>query len=207
MIPIYIRMITTALLSLLAVVLYLVRPCTLRKNCMLAMLVCSLGDVFMVNAGRIGEFSTFIGAGLFIAAHIMYGMGFYQEIKDKKQKIINSNFVVALVIMVSSVIGLLCFELTASVKKPVMFVLILLYISAIGYNVCSMFSYAGWNKKLSVLLQPAVVLFYITDIFIFFDMLEINSELRKYVWHFYPIAQLVIILCNSSLKRSGSVKK
>lgn len=200
--PVYAKMIITALLSITAVTIYIKLPCTLRKSCMIAMLLSSAGDVFMVNAPVTGPFSTYVGAGFFIAAHLVYGGGFYGEMKKADTVIINPSFFTGLAIMLLSAAGLGVAEFAGSTgKKPVLFVLILVYIAAIGYNVCSMFSYAENKKGLTFLLPPAVILFYITDVFIFLDMLEINGSLRQYVWWFYPIAQLVIILFNSPFKK------
>ena len=169
---------------------------------MVAMLLSSVGDIFMVNADKIGQYSTYIGAGLFIAAHIIYGTGFYEDTKAKGKKIFNPSFYVGLALMIISVLWLGYEEFfVASEKKPIMFFLILIYISAIGYNVCSQFSYAGNEKGASMILPPAIIVFYITDIFIFLNMLNINNGLRQYVWFAYPVAQLAIILFNGKFEK------
>lgn len=205
MIPDYARMIITFCLSAVSLVLFLVYRHELRKSCMLAMFICSVGDIFMVFRDEIGAFSAFIGAGLFIAAHILYGSGFYKEIKRNKRRIINPGFYIACCLMALSAIWLGVSEFSGKQPAmPVMFALILLYIAAIAYNVCSMFSYAYHFKKSAVVLPFAVTLFYITDIFIFLDMLQINVSLRQYVWCFYPPAQLCILLFNSPLKKSDT---
>lgn len=201
--PIFIRLIITFSISLFSIILYKLSPCPLRKSCTLAMVICSVGDIFMVSAPKLGTFSTYIGAGLFVTAHIIYGGGFYNNIKEQKLYIFNSSFRLGFIIMLATVVCLaICEFFLADEKKPIMFVLIILYIFAIGYNVCSMFSYSKHISGLSLILPPAVILFYITDIFIFLDMLGINSELRKYVWYLYPIAQLAIVLFNSPIKNN-----
>lgn len=201
--PVYVKMMITAMLSVTAVILYKLFPLSLRKSCMIAMLLSSVGDVFMVNTPKIGEYSTFIGAGFFIAAHIVYGRGFYSEIRKKERKITTPFFWAGFIVMLLSAVWLGILEFTgAQEKKPVMFLLILVYIAAIGYNVCSMFAYSGYEKKATFILPPSVILFYITDVFIFLNMLGINNSLRQYVWYFYPVAQLMIILFNSPLKKS-----
>lgn len=197
--PVYIKMMITAMLSVTAVILYVIFPSDLRKNCMIAMLLSSVGDVFMVNTPKTGEYSTFIGAGFFIGAHIVYGGGFCREIRKKGKKVTGFPFYLGLGIMLLSAVLLGVGEFTISAeKKPIMFLLILVYIVAIGYNVCSEFAFSGYEKKLTLILPFSVLLFYITDVFIFLDMLKINDSLRQYVWYFYPVAQLMIILFNST---------
>ena len=90
-------------------------------------------------------------------------------------------------------------------EKPqtVMFLLILLYIAVIGYNLCSNFAYSFSAKGARLILPLAIVLFYATDIFIFLEMLDITDALRYYVWYGYPPAQLALILFNSPLKKKA----
>lgn len=204
MVPDYARMIITFCLSAFSLLMFLIYRSELRKNCMFAMFICSLGDIFMVFRDKIGDFSAFLGAGLFIAAHILYGSGFYKEIRKSNNRISNPGFYCACCLMIISAICLGISEFSGNQPvMPVMFVLILLYIAAIGYNVCSMFSYAYIFKKGAFVLPFAVILFYITDIFIFLDMLQINGTLRQYVWCFYPLAQLCILLFNSPIRKKS----
>lgn len=206
--PVYVKMMITAMLSVTAVILYKIFPSDLRKSCMIAMLLSSVGDVFMVNTPKIGEYSTFIGAGFFIAAHIVYGGGFYSEIRKNGNRIMRFPFWLGFGIMLLSAVLLGAAEFTLpEEKKPVMFLLILVYIAAIGYNVCSEFAFSVYEKKLTLILPFSVILFYITDVFIFLNMLGINDSLRQYVWYFYPAAQLMIILFNSPFTRKNATSE
>ncbi|MBP9988146.1 MAG: hypothetical protein KBT46_01470 [Ruminococcus sp.] len=202
MVPVYLRMIITALLSLISVLMFCIYKTEVRKNVMLAMLLSSVGDVFMVNSASIGVFSTYIGAAIFIAAHLVYGESFRKQIKSVGEKPYNIMFFIGIAIMITSavVLGVLAFTV-ADEKKPIMFVLILFYIAAIGYNVCMNFSYAKIAGGTACILPFAILAFYLTDIFIFEDMLNIDHSMRKFVWLIYPEAQLLLILFNSGLKR------
>ena len=208
MVPVYLRMIITALLSLISVLMFCVYKTEVRKNVMLAMLLSSVGDVFMVNSASIGAFSTYIGAAVFIAAHIVYGEGFRKQIKAVGEKPYNKMLYAGVVVMVVSavVLGVLAFTV-ADEKKPIMFVLILFYIAAIGYNVCMNFSYAKVAGGTACILPFAILAFYLTDIFIFEDMLNIDHSMRRFVWLIYPEAQLLLILFNSSLKHTTDKKQ
>ena len=195
-------MIITALLSTLSVVLYFVYRTEPRKDSMLAMLLSSGGDVLIVNSASIGQLATYFGAAAFIAAHIIYGECFRKQISKADGKYFNGLFYSGAVIMAVSavIIGILAFTKPEE-KKPVMFVLILFYIAAIGYNVCSSFSLAKVKGGLFRILPVAALAFYLTDIFIFEDMLNIDHSMRQYVWLIYPEAQLCLVLFNTKLKR------
>lgn len=202
MVPVYLRMIITAVLSVLSVVLYLVYRTEPRKDSMLAMLLSSVGDVLIVNSASIGQLATYFGAAAFIAAHIIYGECFRKQIKKANGKYFNPLFFTGAAVMTVSavIIGVLAFTVPAE-KKPIMFVLILFYIAAIGYNVCSSFSISKVKGGLFGILPAAALAFYLTDIFIFEDMLNIDHNMRQFVWLIYPEAQLCLVLFNSSLKK------
>lgn len=203
LVPIYLRMIITALLSGVSVLMYGIYKTQIRKYVMIAMLLSSAGDIFMVNSASIGVFSTYIGAALFIAAHLIYGEGFRKQIVHIGGKSGNVMLYIGAAVMVISavVLGVLAFTV-ADEKKPIMFVLILFYIAAIGYNLCMNFSYAKISGGTACILPFAILAFYLTDIFIFEDMLNIDHSMRKFVWLIYPEAQLLLILFNSSLKKA-----
>lgn len=205
MVPVPVRLILTALLSMLAVILFLVCRTQPRKSAMIAMLLSSCGDVFMVISAAWGQLATYAGAAFFIAAHIVYGGGFYEQLKAKGQPRINAGTYAGIVLMVLSAVGLGIAAFTVPEdKKPVMFALILVYIAAIGYNVTSTFSLAKAFGRTYLILPFAAVVFYVTDVFIFADMLNIDHTLRQYVWLAYPEAQLLLILFTDEFRSKNA---
>lgn len=202
MIPLHVKVFTTLALSLAAAVLYAVFGGESRRKCLAAMLLSSAGDLFMINLFGIGSFSTYIGAAFFIAAHLVYAGCFAGKIKTAGRKTTGPGFYAGLAVILISAfaVGTAAFTVPEE-KKPVMFCLILIYIAAIGANVCMQFSWAFIKKGTALILPAAVTLFYLTDIFIFADMLNINSSLRRYVWHLYPLAQLAVVVFNSGYKK------
>lgn len=172
---------------------------------MIAMLLSTAGDLFMVNVFSLENINTYIGAALFIAAHIVYAGVFVDRCKLLGYKYFSPGFFCGLSVMVISAVGLAVAEFGfAQEKKPVMFFLILIYVAVIGYNLCSQFTYAFAKTGLALILPFAITVFYATDIFIFLNMLNINNDLRQYVWYFYPFAQLAIILFNSEFKKESN---
>lgn len=197
------KMIMTAILSITAILLFVFLGGRSRRECMIAMLLSTIGDVFMVDGVINWEYSTFVGAAMFIAAHIVYAGCFVKNINERGYTYCNKGFNAGLWLMILSavILGVLAFTIP---EKPavLMFFLILIYIAVIGYNLCSQFSFAYSAKGVFYVLPVAITLFYLTDIFIFFDMLDIEHSTRNLVWYGYPLAQLAIILFNSPLKKA-----
>lgn len=197
--PLYLKLICTGLLSVIATILFLLnRKSKTRLFCMIAMILCSIGDVFMTNSFKIDDMiSTIIGASSFIAGHIVYAYMFYRLIKLNKGKLVNVGFIVGLVaglvpIIVMDILG------TTLVGEPSVLYLVAvpIYVLVITIHIACNFSY-GWQHKSwrTLILAVAVTLFYVTDIWIFLYMFKLAPKsLQDCVWHFYPLAQLLIIL-------------
>ena len=192
----------TLLLSLTAVLLFVFLGSRSRRDCMIAMLLSTAGDLFMIDGVVNLPISTYIGAAFFMAAHIVYAGCFVKNGRERGFEFKNKGFKSGLVIMILSaaILGILAFTVPDE-PIAVMFFLILIYIAVIGYNLCSQFSFAFSAKGIYYILPVAITLFYLTDLFIFNDMLNIEHTTRNYVWYGYPIAQLAIIVFNSPLKK------
>lgn len=196
--PLYLKMICTGLLSALAIVLFILnRKSKARLYCMIAMLFGSIGDIFMTNAVQIDEtVSTVIGAFAFITDHLFFTNVYYVMMKEKGIKLINKGFIAGLIagIVPIIVIDILGFVL---VENPVYLFLILVpgYVAVISFHIACNFAY-GWEIKSwrSIILALGITLFYVTDLWIFISMFNINPAPMSWVWHFYPLAQLILIL-------------
>ena len=197
------KLIISFSLSILAIVLFLIFKGEQRKKCMYAMLLCTVGDVFMVNTFNLGSFNTYIGAAFFMAAHVIYGLCFLQSSKAKNYKIANKGFVIGIIIsgLAAIVLGILAFTIPSE-PQIVMYMLILIYLSIIAFNLVSQFSYAVAEGKIRKLLIVAMSLFLISDFVIFLSMLYITPEYNDFVWATYAPAQLLIILFNSNFQKS-----
>lgn len=196
------KIIISVLLSLTAVLLFAFLGGRSRKECMIAMLLSSIGDVFMVDGVINWSMSTYVGAAFFMAAHIIYAGCAVKNAKERGFEYKNGGFRLGLWIMILSAVLLGVLAFTVPEKPvPIMFFLILIYIAVIGYNLCSQFSFGFSAKGVFYVLPIAIFVFYLTDIFIFLDMLDIEHSLRNLVWYGYPPAQLGLILFNSPLKK------
>lgn len=204
LLPQYSKWIMTAILSIIAIVMYLIFKGYLRKQVMIAMILSSLGDIFMTDMFGLGDtISAVPGALFFIIAHFVYGLCFIKMDRLSGFKYKNVGFYVGLAIMVATALALTIVGFTlCSEPAPVMYVLIMVYIAIIGFNVCGNFSYFTQIKGYRMILLPfAIILFYATDLWIFLDMLNVYDKLHHIVWYFYPVAQLILILFCGEFKK------
>lgn len=196
--PLYLKLICTGLLSVTAIVLYLLnRKSKPRLWCMIAMLLCTVGDIFMTNTFKIdGMVSTIIGATSFIAGHLAYCNMFYL-LKKKEGKLVNLGFIIGLVVGLVPIIVMDIMGFTMVEEPKVLYLIAVpVYVAVISVHIACNFSY-GWQIKSwrSIVLALAVLLFYVTDLWIFLYMFDLAPKaLQDCVWHFYPLAQLLIIL-------------
>lgn len=196
--PLWLKLVFTALLSVVAVVLFLLnRKSKPRLFCMIAMLLCTVGDIFMTNSFKINEMvSTIIGASSFIAGHIFYARMF-MILKSKDSKLVNPGFIIGLVVGILPIIVMDILGFTLVEEPEVLYLIAVpFYVLVITFHIACNFSYA-WEIKnwRSIVLALAVTLFYVTDIWIFLYMFKLAPKsLQDCVWYFYPLAQLTLIL-------------
>lgn len=206
--PLWLKLVMTALLSVTAVVLYLLnKKSKTRFNCMIAMLLCTVGDVFMTNSLKINDMvSTIIGASSFIAGHIFYSLIFIDLLMKDNKKLTNTGFIVGLVVGLLPIIVMDILGFTIVSEPEVLYlVAVPFYVFVITFHIATNFAY-GWENKSwrTLVLAVAVVLFYVTDIWIFLYMFKLAPKaLQDCVWYFYPLAQLAIILCVELPKKAS----
>ena len=201
MLPRTAKIIISILLSLASAVLLLVFKGKERRQCMLAMILCTVGDLFMVDAFRMGDSSTYPGAAFFMLGHVVYGLCFLKASKRKGYLFRNQGFWAGGIFVAASAVllGVLAFAIP---EKPqtVMYFLILIYLAVIGFNLSAQFSYAFSEKGSRWMLAAAMSLFLISDFVIFLNMLDITPAHNDFVWATYIPAQALILLFNQDLK-------
>ena len=204
---IWTKLAITLTLSAISVALFLHYRNISRKRCMWAMLLSTIGDLFMTNIIGIPKdlelMSTVIGAAFFGVAHILYATCFDGMRKEKDIPIKGVGLLVGLVAVVGIWVALLVVMLTKSSFKPVMFPLISLYLVAIGVNVVNVCIYSFGAKRWNLLNAFGVIVFLASDILIFLEMLA-EIPTREYVWYVYPFGQLFLLLFNTPLSKRGT---
>ena len=208
MLPRIAKVIISILLSALSVVLYLRLRGKERKSCMLAMLLCTVGDLFMVNLFGLGDVSTYPGAAFFMAGHVVYGLGFLKESNRKGYVFRNRGFWLGtgLVIAAAVLLGALAFTIPEE-PQTLMYFLILIYLAVIGFNLACQFSYAHSEMGSRVWIAVGMALFLLSDLVIFLNMLAVTPAHNDFVWATYIPAQLLILLFCRALKRTDGAGK
>lgn len=195
----YIKLIMTFGLSLLSIILYLRNKSKTRLGLMIAMILSTLGDVFMTDSLHIGDASLYPGAAFFMISHIVYGLTLNKE-NDGKKINIGTYFGIGIMIVSAIVLEVLAFTVPTT-PNTTMALLILIYVAIIGFNLVMNFTLAFNKKGLYYVLPFAIVLFYVTDYWIFLDMLYVTEDLTRLVWYFYPIAQLGLVLFGTKINK------
>ena len=196
----YSKVACSILLSFLAVILFLRNRREERKLCMAAMILSSIGDIFMTDVLKLGSAGTVPGAAFFILAHIVYAVCFFRAGKRNRCRILNNGFTVGVCLTVSAAALLTILMLAKTGRVQAMYVPILGYLAFVGFNLITQFSYSFNRKGSFYFLPAAMTLFLISDFLVFLPMLAVVQESVIYnlvIWMFYLPAQLLIILFNS----------
>lgn len=200
------KLVISIILSLIAIVLFIVLRGRVRRNTMIAMLLCTAGDIFMIDTFHMGDISTYLGAAFFIAAHIVYAITFIKESKAKEYKMKNAGMIIGIIVTVlgAAILAIAMFVKTGKMQS--MFLPLLVYLAIIGWNLCCQFSYAVSEKGLRFFLIVGMLLFLISDLTIFFNMVNVMPAHNDFVWLTYIPAQLILILFNSDFKKIQACK-
>lgn len=196
----YSKVACSILLSFLAVILFLRNRREERKLCMAAMILSSIGDIFMTDVLKLGSAGTVPGAAFFILAHIVYAVCFFRAGKRNRCRILNNGFTAGVCLTVSAAALLTILMLAKTGRVQAMYVPILGYLAFVGLNLITQFSYSFNRKGSFYFLPAAMTLFLISDFLVFLPMLAVVQESVIYdlvIWMFYLPAQLLIILFNS----------
>jgi len=193
--PLWIKLTMSIALSIFSIVLYLIRKNKIRHISMVFMVLSTIGDIFMTDSLHIGDASLYPGAGSFILGHILIGLFYIYYSKKNNYKYLNKGFNIGLILTIVLVIIIEVLAFVVPSTPHVLFsILIAIYMIIIGFNMVGAFSLSYSRGDKYKILPISLVLFLLTDIWIFLNMLDIYLYVQQFVWYFYPIAQLGIIL-------------
>lgn len=185
----------TVFMSLLAIVLALIFRTTDRRLCLCAMLLSSVGDIFLMNFRNLSEWVPnyfYVGAGFFMAAHIFYILTFHSLIKAGGYSLINPGFFVALVLGAAAFL-----YFTMNMTDKTIYALAIVYLVIITANCSVIFSYA-WSsfsaRPLSILAAAGALSFFLSDAIIGLGKLMDVNQFNYLIWWLYPIGQILLII-------------
>lgn len=187
----------TILLSLLAIGLYVIFPSVPREICMYAVLLSTVADLVLMNYVGVPKLlfrkaNFVVGAIIFGIVQILYHICFLKIMDMKVLDNINGAGYFALflgVLLVPSLIFIM------SERSHVYIVSVLVYATCIMLNMVTIFNCAYMLGSNHILAAVGVFLFMVSDMFILIrENVKDSAFIRKLIWIFYPLGQLMIIL-------------
>jgi len=191
-------LVLTGAMSLLAFVLALCFPTPARWLCFAAMLLSSVGDIFLMHLPviekNLPDYFVF-GAAAFMAAHLLYALCYARLIRQSGAAILNPG---AMVMVCIAVLVAAWFVLSArKYGRMDQMPLILVYIVMISLDAAMVFSYAwsqGIANPMAILAAAGSVSFFISDLIIGLGMVMGISRYDHLIWWYYPIGQILMII-------------
>ena len=192
------KLVISSFLVLLALILCYVFPDAMdRKLCLLAMMISFLGDAALncMPLEKRPHSLLYTGAGFFMIAHLAYAFSYYLMIKQESFSILNHGAFFAIVFIVTLfMLTTITVVRTNQIPNKMVILVFSLYTLVIGINFVTICSYSYSFGSISFIGARS---FLISDFIIGIETLfKIKSDtLRKLVWIFYPIGQVLIIVC------------
>ena len=187
-------LVLTMLLSASALVSAAAVPSTARWLCFAAMLMSSVGDIFLMHFNaierNIPNYFLF-GAAFFMLAHLLYTACFSVKIRASGAAYFNGGAVIALIIAAACLVYFLSVCQNKS-QLP----LALVYLAIITLNCMTVFSYAwssGIGKPLALVAAVGALSFLASDLIIGFGLLANIHRYDWLIWWLYPIGQALLI--------------
>ena len=192
------KILISASLLILAIMLYLLFPENLGyKLCLLAMLFSFLGDILLniVPIKNRPHSLLYTGAFFFMISHLTYASAYMWLIHAYDKPFINPGAYTAYAIMVLIfIISMICIFISQIKLNPFMLFVFSIYLIVISINFITIYSYSYSLKSLSFIGATSFLISdYIIGIETVFKIK--NDYLRKLVWIFYPIGQILILVC------------
>jgi len=192
------KLLISAALLIFAFVVSKIRPNSIDGSiCLIAMLFSFFGDIALncIPLNKRPHSLLYLGACFFMVSHLIYASAFHLLITDSSSKFLNIGTFIAIGILIVILISTICiFSKNKNTLKKSMIFIFSIYLCIIGYNFLTIFSYS-WNFKAFTWI--GAVSFLISDYIIGIEnVFKIkNDTLRKLVWIFYPIGQILILAC------------
>lgn len=186
----------TCLMSLYALVMAVIFRSPDRWICFAAMFVSSLGDIVLMNFKGLMNRSKipklYIGAVLFMIAHVLYFFSYLNLIRAGEFSYINAGFIIAIIICAAALISLSVL-FTKNSAPLATYIIAFIYVIVIALASTAIFSLSFSMGKLYLIAALGSLSFIVSDYFIGLNALGGISRYEHLIWWFYPIGQILII--------------
>lgn len=193
--------ISMSLLIIALIFSFVVHPESLAsKLCLLAMFFSFLGDISLncMPLEKRPHSLMYSGAAFFMVAHFMYAYAYYHLISINSYEYFNTGAISACAFMALCIFTALICIVKSNSKDSLGIPMILVfgaYLLVIGLNFITICSYGYSAKTFSGI---GALSFLISDFIIGIEtVFKVKKPiLRKLVWIFYPIGQILILTCH-----------
>lgn len=185
-------------LVIFAFILFVIHPNAIdSKVCLFAMLFSFLGDLSLncMPMNKRPYYLLYTGAAFFMIAHLLYATAYYRLIRANNNVLFNPGASIACIFIVLLFISSVVFAIYFKRKPKIMTIIVFsIYTLVIATNFVTICSYSWSSLAISFI---GALSFLISDFIIGIEtVFKVKSEtLRKLVWIFYPIGQILIIAC------------
>lgn len=164
--------------------------------CTLAMFMSFIGDICLncMPLNRRPHSLLYTGAVFFMLAHITYAYAYYTLIKATNKPYFNTGAIIAIVFLILLVSTIIFTIIKSKQKlKASMLLVFGIYVIMISINFITVCSYSFSFIAISFI---GALSFLISDLIIGIEtVFKIKSDiLRKLVWIFYPIGQIILLI-------------
>lgn len=186
----------TFIMLAVAFLLYAFDGSKARELCLYAVFASTIADLFMMNYQNIPSMICrnkhfYIGTVFFAVAHILYHLTFLEVLSENVSEVSNFNNIIFLFISVCLLLIVFCVLLK---EKAIFRRAVLVYLACMCLNFVSIANCAAEIGGRYYLALLGIIFFFISDGFILIrEIKKDNSFVRKAIWIFYPLAQLLII--------------
>ena len=186
----------TIFLLMLAFTEYTKNPDTVHTLCFWGMGFSTLGDLMLMNymgvpAQVFKGKQFYAGAASFAIAHIIYRQMF--RAATLEYKFFDVGDVVTLALMITLFMAV--YNMKFKKKSKLFFGAAGLYTGLILSNLAAAINCAWYQGGWYIAAMIGVVCFIISDVFLFVREAKVDTPfIRKLVWVFYPLAQILIIM-------------
>ena len=190
------KFVVTVFLFMLAISQYVKTPNLVSMLCWCGMAFSSLGDLFLMDYMGVPSYwfkgkQFYAGAASFVVAHIFYRQMFRVVIPEPN--IFGVGDIITLVLMV--LLFVIAYNTELKKKSSLFFAASAFYAGIILSNLAAAINCAIAVGGTYIWAMIGVVCFVISDLFLFIREAKLDTPLvRKLVWVFYPLAQILIIM-------------
>lgn len=187
----------TFFMSALAIGMFAYSPTIARCWGTYAILVATIADLVLMDYGSIpgillGRKRFYVGMALFGVTHLLFIGSFFSKITAIDSFSMHGPTIACIITLVVFIGALLFSIYLVSEKKMIFKIAVYAYLLMISMSMCSMYIYSFMTEK--YLSAIGITFFMISDMLILVRETKCDTNLvRKLIWVFYPIGQLLII--------------